>query len=87
MWVGMQYAKVRSNIKSNQVRISAFINKGAMPAQKSPNSSITKITVEKSTQGLNTILERMSTFIDKRAMSEPKSPIFSTTKLQQTKRI
>jgi hypothetical protein len=42
MWVGMQYAKVRSKIKSNQVRMSAFINKGAMLAQKSPNSSTTK---------------------------------------------
>ena len=42
MWVGMQYAKVRSKIKSNQVRMSTFINKGAMSAQKSPNSSKTK---------------------------------------------
>ena len=42
MWVGIQYAKVRSNIKSNQVRMSAFINKGAMPAQKPPNSLTTK---------------------------------------------
>ncbi len=42
MWVDMQYAKVRSKIKSNQVRMYAFINKGAMLAQKSPNSSTTK---------------------------------------------
>ena len=42
MWVGMQYAKVRSKIKSNQVRMSTFINEGAMPAQKSLNSSTTK---------------------------------------------
>ena len=33
---------MRSKIESNQVRMSAFINKGAMPAQKSPNSSTTK---------------------------------------------
>ena len=51
MWVGMQYAKVRSKIESNQVRMSAFINKGAMPAQKYPILQQQKITIEKSTYG------------------------------------